>query len=157
MMSRHAIRKQLFMLLFRADFFGMDEIPEQEERFFTQKDIEDREKVVDLWAEDEPEEESEERFSEEDKKEISDKFHSIMEILPEIDGQLNEKMSGWSTDRIGKVELTILRIALYEMNEEKKVSCAVAINEAVELAKKYGTEKSAEFVNGVLAKFAHEG
>jgi N utilization substance protein B len=75
-----------------------------------------------------------------------------MEILPEIDGQLNEKMSGWSTDRIGKVELTILRIALYEMNEEKKVSCAVAINEAVELAKLYGGEQSSGFVNGVLAK-----
>ena len=63
-------------------------------------------------------------------------------------------MTGWNTERIGKVELTILRLALYEIMEDDNISSAIAINEAVELAKRYGQEKSPEFINGVLAKFA---
>ena len=77
-----------------------------------------------------------------------------MELVPELDRQLNEKMTGWNTERIGKVELTILRLALYELKEDDSISSAIAINEAVELAKRYGQEKSPEFINGVLAKFA---
>ena len=57
---------------------------------------------------------------------------------------------------MGKVELTILRLALYEMKEDEEVPEKVAIKEAVELAKKFGGKDSPAFVNGILAKFASE-
>ena len=61
---------------------------------------------------------------------------------------------GWSTRRIGRVELAILRLAVYEIKEDESIPEKVAINEAVELAKKYGGNESSSFVNGILAKFA---
>ena len=67
---------------------------------------------------------------------------------------INETAKGWSTDRMGKVDLTILRLAVYEIRYDEDVPTGVAINEAVELAKKFGQEGSFAFVNGVLAKFA---
>ena len=60
--------------------------------------------------------------------------------------------SGWKLNRMGKAELAILRIAVYEMLYDQEVPEKVAINEAVELAKKYGSDMSSGFVNGVLAK-----
>ena len=74
--------------------------------------------------------------------------------LPEIDGVINEKANGWSSSRMGKVDLTIIRLAVYEILFDEEVPVGVAINEAVELAKKFGQDGSAGFVNGVLAKFA---
>lgn len=55
---------------------------------------------------------------------------------------------------MSKVDLTIIRLAVYEMRYEEDIPVAVSINEAVELAKKYGTDDSASFVNGILAKLA---
>ena len=55
---------------------------------------------------------------------------------------------------MGKVDLTIIRLAVYELKYEEDIPTGVAINEAVELAKKYGTDTSSSFVNGVLAKLA---
>jgi N utilization substance protein B len=57
---------------------------------------------------------------------------------------------------MGKVDLTLIRLAAYEMKYEEDVPVKVAINEAVELAKKYGTDDSPAFVNGVLARLAKE-
>lgn len=59
---------------------------------------------------------------------------------------------GWKTSRMGKVDLTLIRLAVYEMKFEEDVPAGVAINEAVELAKAYGTDDSSSFVNGILAK-----
>lgn len=59
-----------------------------------------------------------------------------------------------TTERMGKVELTILRLAVFEILHDETVPASVAINEAVELAKKFGQDESPAFVNGVLAKFA---
>ncbi len=59
---------------------------------------------------------------------------------------------GWKKNRIGKAELTIIRLAFYEMKYDEDVPVSVAINEAVELSKKFGGEDSAGFVNGILAK-----
>ena len=55
---------------------------------------------------------------------------------------------------MGKVDLTLIRLAVYEIKFEEEVPTGVAINEAVELAKNYGTDDSASFVNGILAKLA---
>ncbi len=61
---------------------------------------------------------------------------------------------GWSIDRIGKVELSIIRLAVYEILYDDSIPTAVAINEAVEMAKKFGPQDSHIFVNGILARFA---
>ena len=75
------------------------------------------------------------------------------EKLPEIDEMINTTARGWTTSRMGKVDLTIIRLAVYEIKFDEEVPDSVAINEAVELAKKFGQEESSGFVNGVLARF----
>ena len=84
---------------------------------------------------------------------IRGKFDKILEKLDEIDRLINEKAKGWTTERMGKVDLTIIRLAVYEILYDEEVPGGVAINEAVELAKKFGQEESSGFVNGVLARF----
>ena len=80
------------------------------------------------------------------------KTEKIIAMIPELDSMVNEHAVGWQTDRMGKVDLTIIRLAVYEMKFDEDIPVSVAINEAVELAKRYGTENSPAFINGVLAK-----
>lgn len=131
-MSRRELREQIFKLLFRVEFNKMEDMPEQEQLFF----------------------EEEGALQEEDAVYVSDKYHKIREKLAEIDALLNEKAEGWDTTRMSKVDLTILRLAVYEIMYDESVPTGVAINEAVELAKKFGQDASSGFVNGILAKFA---
>ena len=88
----------------------------------------------------------------EDGQYISKKCEDIAAHLSEIDAAVNEVSEGWKTSRMGKVDLTLIRLAVYEMKYEEDIPVGVAINEAVELAKKYGTDDSPSFINGVLAK-----
>ncbi|MDO4462974.1 MAG: transcription antitermination factor NusB [Bacillota bacterium] len=132
-MSRREIREQIFKLLFRIEFNQKEEMAQQEAFFF---------------------EDEENEASEKESIQISKKVNRIVEKLEEIDRSLNEKAKGWETDRMGKVDLTILRLAVYEILFDEEIPTGVAINEAVELAKKFGQDSSAAFVNGVLAKFA---
>ena len=69
-----------------------------------------------------------------------------------IDAIINEKVDKWKTTRMPKVDLAILRLAVYEIKFEEDIPEGVSINEAVELAKLYGTDKSSSFVNGALSK-----
>ena len=131
-MNRRQIREQLFKLLFRVEFHSRQEMTEQENLFFEGNDAPEGEDAVYVDA----------------------KYNKIMEHLDEINGMLGEKTEGWDVNRIGKAEIAILRLAVYEIKFDDDVPTSVAINEAVELAKKYGQEQSAGFVNGVLAKFA---
>ena len=85
---------------------------------------------------------------------VKTKTEKIKEKIPEIDELLNSHTTGWKTSRMNKVDLTILRLAVYEMKWDETVPVGVAINEAVELAKKYSSEEGPAFVNGVLAKLA---
>ena len=132
-MSRREQREQIFKLLFRIEFNTTEEMPEQLRLFFEEAD--------------EPMAEADELF-------ITAKYEKIMEKLTEIDQLLNEKTEKWTTDRMGKAELTILRLAVYEILFDDEVPAGVAINEAVELAKKFGQDSAKAFVNGILAKFA---
>ncbi len=131
-MSRRELREQIFKLLFRVEFNSPEDMTEQEQLFF----------------------EDERAAKDKDAAYVADKFHRIQQMLPEIDRQLNEKAEGWNTGRMGKVDLAILRLAVYEINYDASVPTGVAINEAVELAKKFGQDASSGFVNGILAKFA---
>lgn len=85
-----------------------------------------------------------------------DLISGIMGRLKEIDEKIIEKLEKWSFDRIANVEKTLLRIAVYEMMYVDDVPNKVAINEAVELAKRYNEEQSGKFINGVLSKFMDE-
>lgn len=135
-MSRREIRERIFKLLFRVEFYKAGDLEEQKELFL--EDTEDFPEGV----------------SEKDKQEIVKKYDAIVEKLSEIDGMINDKATGWSSKRMGKVDLTIIRLAVYEICFDERIPTGVAINEAVELAKSYGQEGSAAFVNGILAKFA---
>ncbi len=134
-MGRHEQREQLFKLLFRVEFNSAEEMPEQVKLFFQDDEIEYTEKAMEA---------------------IQEKYQMIQEKLPEIDGQLNEKAEGWNTERMGKVELTVLRIAVYEILFDEDVPNTVAINEAIEIAKQYGQAASGGFVNAILAKFVNK-
>ena len=133
MIGRSAVREHVFILLFESLFNSREEMEAQSVNYF-----EGLEKPVD----------------EESEAYISDRFHSVEVKLDEIDSMIEEKSTGWKVGRIGKVELSILRLAVYEIVYDDEVPVGVAINEAVELAKKYGQDQAGSFVNGVLAKFA---
>lgn len=132
-MNRREQREQIFKLLFRVEFNEKAELAEQCALFF---------------------EDEENASSQKDVEYIQGKFEKIIEKLPEIDTMINDTAKGWTTFRMAKVELTIIRLAVYEIRFDEEVPTGVAINEAVELAKKFGQDNSAGFVNGVLAKFA---
>ncbi len=132
-MGRRELREQIFLLLFRVEFNAPEEMPGQIRMFF---------------------ENDETVYTEKDADYITSKYEKVVAKLPELDAQLKEKSEGWDIKRIGKVELTVMRLALYEMQHDDDVPVSVAINEAVELAKKFGQDNSGSFVNAILAKFA---
>jgi len=78
----------------------------------------------------------------------------VLERLGEIDGVISNFLRGWEIDRINKVDLAIMRLSIYEMLCESDVPLGAAVNEAVELAKEYGSDESPSFVNGVLGNVA---
>ena len=77
--------------------------------------------------------------------------------LPEIDAHITAHSRNWSKDRLSRVALSIMRLAVYEMLFVEDIPVSVSINEAVELAKKYGGDEDASFINGVLGGIARSG
>lgn len=96
------------------------------------------------------------RLYEEQKEEITAKVEDILNHLSEIDIKLANVTQGWKLERIGKVELTILRLACYELFYTDFIPPKVAMNEAVELAKKFGGDDSYGFINAILGKLSKE-
>jgi N utilization substance protein B len=131
-MSRREIREHLFRMLFRKDFHEDAELNEQ----------------IDLYFEslDEP--------KEDELRYLKERFQKIIEKVSDIDAILSEASSGWKLNRMGKVDLTIMRLAIFEIKYDEDIPTKVAINEAVEIAKIFGGDSSGSFVNGVLAKLA---
>ncbi|MBQ3666425.1 MAG: transcription antitermination factor NusB [Lachnospiraceae bacterium] len=130
-MSRRELRTYTFKLLYRTFFYTEEEMKEQEELFF-----------------DDPESE----FDPQDVEYIKKRVSEVIRIIPDIDHAIDSRADSWKTNRINYVELTIIRLAYYEIYHDDDIPMAVAINEAVELAKIYGGDESSSFVNGVLAK-----
>lgn len=131
-MNRRELRESIFQLLFMTEFNPSEEMGEQKELYL----------------------DGIENLQEKDQAYIQDKFEKIRDKIPEIDEILNQASKGWKTSRMGKVDLTILRLASYEVLFDEDVPAKVAINEAVELAKKFGGDDSPSFINGVLGKVA---
>ncbi len=73
-----------------------------------------------------------------------------------LDAQIEQNIRGWKMNRLSKVALSLLRMAIYEMEYEKDIPVSVSINEVVDLAKKYGGVDDAPFINGVLGSIAKE-
>ena len=131
-MTRRELRENIFKMLFRVEFHKAEEIPEQFALF--------EEEIANL--------------RDEDRAYLTDKCNDIFSKVEELDAAINEVSEGWKTSRMGKVDLSLIRLAVYEIRYEEDIPTKVAINEAIELAKKYGTDESPAFINGVLAKFA---
>ncbi len=131
-MTRRELREHLFKMLFRYEFHDSEDLKEQEKHFLDENEI----------------------TEEKEKTELEERFRNAVEKIESIDEQINANTTGWKTSRMGKVDLTIIRLGVFEILYDENVPNGVAINEAVELAKKYGTDDSPSFVNGVLANFA---
>lgn len=131
-MSRREIRELIFKMVFRVEFHDQDGIPEQFGLFM----------------------DTLEEVGEADRAYIEKKVSDIIDHIAEIDEIIDASATNWKTDRMAKVDLTLLRVAVYEIRFEEDIPTGVAINEAVELAKTYGEDNSSSFVNGVLARIA---
>ncbi len=145
-MNRREMREHTFCVLFSRDFHALGEEKEQAAWYMSS---------LELMSPDELEERSMDRippFTEEESAAMEQRIADISAKVPELDAAINEVSEGWKTNRMNKVDLALIRLALYEMRFDESVPTKVAINEAVEIAKKYGGADSPSFVNGVLAK-----
>lgn len=80
------------------------------------------------------------------------RYKEVKEKLSQIDEIISEKSVGWSIARMAKIDLNILRLAVYEIKFDDSIPVKVSIDEAVEIAKVYGGDSSPSFINGILAK-----
>ncbi len=145
-MTRSKMREHCFKMLFGAEFYLPEETEGQAEQYFNSPEEDDAAEngAVEVVHQVD--------VGETDRRFLIDRVGKIGGRIPELDEKLNQVAQGWKTGRMGKVELTILRQALYEMMYDDEVPEKVAINEAVELAKRFGGKESPAFINGILAK-----
>ena len=130
-MRRSKVREHIFKMLFSIGF-----------------DAADADEQIELYLE------QVEEASEEERGYMRKKVKDIAAHEEEIDAMINEHTTGWKTGRMNKVDLSVLRLAVYEMKWDDEVPVKVAINEAVELAKNFSGDEGLAFVNGILKKFA---
>ena len=124
--QRRAAREAVLTLLFETEYHE-DDTPEAIfARAVTARDIDPKDRFI--------------------RKE----YFAIMEHISEIDALLNRHAKGWRTDRLSRVSRAVLRLGAYELVFAEKIPAPVAINEAVELAKKFDDPKARAFINGVL-------
>lgn len=129
-MNRSEMREQAFLLLFEKEFFKELPCGDVEEIF--------DENVAPL------------------SEYAKNAFENTVLHIDEIDGCISQYLKGWKISRLPKVNLAVLRLAFYEIMYEEGVPSAVAVNEAVELAKKYSGNDDHFFVNGVLRSYLRD-
>ncbi len=128
-MSRKSARENAFFLLFQMDFYETEEYEKAKA-------------------------EKEQPLKEEDRVFITKEAEGAQKHKEEIDKIIQECAKGWEPERMNKVDLAILRLAVYEMRFSGDTPVGVAINEAVELAKKFSSDEAPAFINGILGKAA---
>lgn len=131
-LTRRQIREEIFKMVYQMDFCEPEEAADREKIYFEQR----------------------EDISDADRNDINDKLSLIKEHCAELDEEISKFAKGWKINRMSKVDLALLRVAVYEIKMDENVPSGVAINEAVELAKIYGGDDSPRFINGVLAAIA---
>ena len=130
-MTRREAREAVFCLLFETEFHK-DRSPEEiYELAFQTRDL------------DLPENARQVSY-------IKSTYLGVQEKLEELDALISEHAKGWRADRIAPVSRNLLRLCIYEMKYSTDVPAAAAIDEAVELSKKFDEEKAKAFVNGIL-------
>ena len=132
-MNRRTMREHIFRMVFQRDFYNRADLPEQYHLYLEELEADQKEKDS-----------------------LMERAIQIADLSEKIDKEIDAAAESWRFARIGKADLAILRLAVYEIKYDEAIPVGVAINEAVELAKKYGGERSYGFINGVLAKFAKE-
>lgn len=127
-MTRREAREHVMKLLFQKDFVEEDEYESQAVDYLERFEIKEKDHGF-----------------------ILGEYNGAIAHQEKIDEIIAESSKKWKTNRMAKLDLTILRLAVYEMYYEEDIPNNVAINEAVELAKKYSGDESPAFVNGLLA------
>ena len=128
-MKRHDFRVHEFKLMFLEQFYDKEAMEEQLNLYFIFQG----------------------EFKDDEILGLSSKYHSINDMIEKVDSYISATAKGWKIERMSKVDLAILRLATYELMFDEDIPDKVAINEAVELAKKYGTDDSGRFINGLLS------
>ncbi len=129
-MSRRTAREHIFKIIFQTEFYKEEEIDD----------------AIEIYKE------NIENSNESDMKFIKDEIKGIMENKGVIDDTINRYAQGWEVGRLAKVDLAILRLAVYEILYVDDIPNRVTVNEAVELTKTFSSDKSPAFVNGVLGR-----
>lgn len=133
-MKRSAIRELAFRLIYSLEIQRPEELEEQITLYLECNDVEE----------------------DEAKEYIKDAIFGIKENIQEIQKLIEKNLKAdWKIDRISKIDLSLLKLAIYEI-KYKKIPYKVAINESLELAKKYGEDSSKNFINGILASVVKE-
>lgn len=130
-MSRRAAREHAFIIVYQLSFHDDFETQQALDCYLTEMSISPGPKDLEF---------------------ISQEIEGIRANIPEIDQKIEEFASGWALNRLSKVDLAIMRLAAYELLYQPSIPAKVSINEAVELAKRYGADSSPGFVNGVLGQ-----
>lgn len=128
LVNRRLLREHIFKIIFSYEFDRKEDFATQIE-YYLEELNEDQTESIEY---------------------IRDKSLKIISLIDDIDKQISDKIRDWTKERIAKVEVALIRLAVFEIYYED-IPISIAINEAVELAKKFGGENSSSFVNGVLA------
>lgn len=110
----------------------------------------------DTWEEVLEQSQAGDELSDEDKTFLENEVFGVERHREELDGLIDGYAKGWNLNRLAKVDLTLLRMGLFELLYLPEVPVGAAINEAVELSKRYGEDKSYSFINGILGTAARE-
>ncbi len=133
-MSRRTARKNAFKLIYAQDFRQDEDITDMIHYFF----------------------EEHQSINEIDKKFIESEVKNTIIHKDELDKYIEEYSTSWNIERLPKIDLAILRLALYEILKDTEIPPSVSVNEAVEIAKQYSGDESPAFINGILGKIIRE-
>lgn len=139
-MNRKQAREQAFILIFENSF--QPDCPSED--------------IINLYNEAAELSSGEDELMVEVDSFASKLMKGVSENLESIDSIISKYAIGWNLSRIPKVTLSILRMAIYEMDFVEDIPVGVSINEAVEIAKKYSTKEDSAFINGILGKYSRE-
>ena len=134
-MTKHEMREEVFKIIFGLDFHQDESTRSTVEKYMQQS--------CDL------------PLSYKDQERIIERAVMIGNMEAELDSRIDSVAKGWTTKYMGKAELNILRIAVYEIDYDPAVGDKVAVNEAIELAKIYCNDDAPKFINGLLSHFVH--
>ena len=130
--KRRELREHTFKLVFMKEFYAPELLEEEMKLYLDSEELAD--------------------YTDEEKVRIKERAEQVLEKAEEADELINQYAKGWQTRRMAKVDLSLIRLALYEIRYDETVPDKVAINEAIELAKQYGGNDSPSFINGILGK-----